>query len=397
MKPAPAAWEPDFSLVLGGPLFQLFRRAHLSGEALELARRRVLFISCVAWLPLLVLSAFAGQVEGGGVKVPFLYDVETHVRFLIALPLLIGAERLAHLQIRPVVSQFLERGIVAGLPQFKAAVDSTMRLRNSMVGEVALLALVYTLGLWVWRSQTALETATWYAIPQDTQTRLTPAGYWYVLVSLPLFQFILLRWYLRFFLWFWFLWRVSRLDLRLVAIHPDRAAGLGFLTRSTQAFVPVLLAQGAALAGVIASQVLYAGHSLMEYKVEAAGFLAFFVAVALSPLLVFMPQLARVRREGLAAFGALASRYVAGFEDKWMRGGMRAGASADDALLGSSDIQSLADLGNSYGVVTEMRFVPFGLKDVIALAVPAAAPFLPLLLTVFSFEELAAQLLKVLF
>jgi len=397
MKPAPAAWEPDFSLVLGGPLYQLFRRAHLSGDALQLLRRRVLVIACLAWLPLLVLSAFAGHAEGGGVRVPFLYDVEAHVRFLIALPLLIAAELLVHLQIRPIVAQFLERGIVADLPKFRAAIDSTTRLRNSVTGEVALLVLVYTLGFWFWRSQIALETATWYAIPEGTRTHLTPAGYWYVLVSLPLFQFILLRWYLRFFLWFWFLWRVSRLELRLVAFHPDRSAGLGFLARSAQVFAPVLLAQGAALAGLFASQILYAGHSLTDYKVEAALFLAFFVAVALSPLLVFAPRLARVKREGLAAFGALASRYVAGFEDKWMRGGMRAGAPAHDALLGSGDIQSLADLGNSYNVVTEMRLVPFGLKDAIALAVAAAAPFLPLVLTVFSFEEIVARLLKVLF
>jgi len=352
----------------------------------------VLVISCVAWLPLLVLSALAGHADGGAVKVPFLHDVEAHVRFLIALPLLIGAELLVHSRIRPIIGQFVERGIVADLPAFNAAIDSTMRLRNSVIGEIVLLVLVYTLGFWVWRSQIALETATWYAVPQGSRPHLTPAGYWYVLISLPLFQFMLLRWYLRFFLWFWFLWRVSRLELRLVPFHPDRAAGLGFLARSPQAFVPVLVAQGAALAGLIASQILYAGHTLMDYKVEASGFLAFFVAVTVSPLLVFTPRLLRAKREGLAAFGALASRYVARFEDKWMRG-----APEEEALLGSADIQSLADLGNSYNAVQEMRPVPFGLKDVIGLAVAVAAPFIPLLLTVFSLEEIAARALKILF
>jgi hypothetical protein len=385
---------PDFSLVLGGPLYQIFRRANLSGSALELLRRRILVIAAIAWVPLLLLSAFAGHVEGG-VSVPFLHDVEAHVRFLIALPLLIGAELLVHVQMRPIVNQFVERGIVVDreLPKFEEAVRSTIRLRNSVVGEVALLVLVYTLGFWVWRHQIALDTATWYAIPDGDGTQLTPAGYWYVLVSLPVFQFILLRWYLRFFLWFSFLWRVSRLDLRLVSFHPDRAAGLGFLARSMQAFVPVLIAQGAALAGLFASQILYAEHSLLDYKVEAASFLGFFVVVTVSPLLVFTPQLARVKRAGLAAFGALASRYAAGFEDKWMRGG----APVDEALLGSADIQSLADLGNSYSVVTEMRLVPFGLKDVVALALAAAAPFIPLLLTVFSLEEIATRAMKVLF
>jgi|GEM_PF-5687309 len=79
----------DFSLVLGGPLFQLLRRSHLSDDALELVRRRMLAICTIAWLPLLVLSALEGQVLGSKVAVPFLHDFEVNVRFLIALPLLI--------------------------------------------------------------------------------------------------------------------------------------------------------------------------------------------------------------------------------------------------------------------------------------------------------------------
>lgn len=383
----------DFSLVLGGPLYQLFLRAHLSGNALEHLRLRILVISALAWLPLLLLSAFSGHIEGG-VDVPFLHDVEAHVRFLIALPVLIGAELLVHTQMRPIVGQFVERGVVvpADVPGFNEAVDSTMRLRNSVVGEVVLFVLVYTLGFWVWRSQIALDTATWYAIPEGEGTRLTPAGYWYVLVSLPVFQFVLLRWYLRFFLWFWFLWKVSRLDLRLVSFHPDRAGGLGFLARSLQAFVPVLIAQGAALAGLFASQILYGGHTLLEYKVEVVSFLALFVVTTFSPLLVFTPQLARVKREGLTSFGTLASRYVRTFEHKWMRG-----KTADDELLGSADIQSLADLGNSYAVVREMRPIPFGLDDIGRLVAATAVPLVPLLLTIFSPEELIMRVIKVLF
>ena len=73
-----------------------------------------------------------------------------------------------------------------------------------------LLVLVYMVGLWVWRNQIALGTASWYAVPEGAQMRLTPAGYWYVFVSVPIFQFILLRWYLRFLLWFSLLWCASR-------------------------------------------------------------------------------------------------------------------------------------------------------------------------------------------
>jgi len=51
-----AAAPPDFSLVLGGPLYQLWRWSRLSGDALELLRRRVFVLTVVAWAPLLLLS-----------------------------------------------------------------------------------------------------------------------------------------------------------------------------------------------------------------------------------------------------------------------------------------------------------------------------------------------------
>ena len=107
--------EPlDFSLVLGGPVFQLFRRSHLAGDDLELLQRRLLTITLVAWLPLLLLST-ARASAGGVARISFLHDIEVHVRFLVALPILIAAELIVHLRIRPVVRRFVERRIV--LPQ----------------------------------------------------------------------------------------------------------------------------------------------------------------------------------------------------------------------------------------------------------------------------------------
>ena len=91
--------------------------------------------------------------------------------------------------------------------------------------------------------------------------------------------------------------------------------------------------------------------------------------------------------------GRLASRYVKAFDDRWVRGAVP----ADDALLGSGDIQSLADLGNSYAVVQEMRFAPFGFKDVTRLATTAIVPLLPLTLTIFSLEELVGHAIRVVF
>src|SRR5271170_6284143 len=159
-------------------------------------------------------------------------------------------------------------------------------------------------------------------------------------------QFLLLRWYYRLFIWFRFLWQISRIELNLIATHPDRCAGLAFLGKSSYAFGPILFAQGAMLAGLVAARVLYRGESLLSFKLQAGGFVAFFVLILLGPLLMFTPGMARAKRKGLAEYGLLAQRYVESFEQKWVRD-----PSPSEEVLGSADIQSLADLGNSYDIV----------------------------------------------
>ena len=133
-----------------------------------------------------------------------------HVRFLVALPTLIAAELIVHSRIRPVVRRFVERRIV--LPQdrtaFTARSSQRCRLRNSVPAEVGLLVFVYTFGLLLWHSRIAIDASTWYANPGG-RWHLTAAGFWYVAVSIPILQFILLRWYLRLFIWFRFLWQVQ--------------------------------------------------------------------------------------------------------------------------------------------------------------------------------------------
>ena len=391
---AGAGVPPDFSLVLGGPLYQLFLPTRLARPPLDLLYRRMVGIPLVAWLPLLVLSLLEGHAVGTAVAVPFLHDVEAHVRYLVALPLLILAEMVIHARLKPLVGQFLERGLVPGdaRPQFHAIVASAMRLRNSVTVEVILIAFVYTVGHYFWRQQQALQAATWLASATDSGLGLTWAGFWCAWVSIPIFQFLLLRWYFRLFLWIRFLSQVSRLELRLLPTHPDRAGGLGFLAESPAAFAPLLLAQSALLAGVIAGRIFFHGAALPDFKQEIAGAVVILVLLVLAPLLLFMGHLARARRQGIREYGALASRYVTDFDRKWVRGG----APKDEPLIGSADIQSLADLSGSLEVIEGMRPLPFGKEVVIRLVVMVALPFLPLLLTMFPLEALLTTLVKAL-
>src|SRR5262245_8585099 len=193
----PLTAPADFSLVLGGPLFQLLVRAHLSDTGLHLLRRRIVVLTLVAWLPLLVLSALEGQAWGGTVAVPFLLDIEVHARFLLALPLLVLSELVVHERMRVLVKQFVDRQLIPAesRSRFDAALAGATRLRNSVVAEVILIVLVYVVGVHFWQRFLVLSTSTWYAVPSDTGTHLTLTGWWYGYVSLPLFQFLLIRWY----------------------------------------------------------------------------------------------------------------------------------------------------------------------------------------------------------
>jgi hypothetical protein len=392
----PASQQAEFSLVLGGPLYQLWKGARLTGDTLQLLHRRVIAIVILTWAPLLVLSISAGHAWGNAVSVPFLHDLELHLRLLLALPLLIVAELVVHLRMRPVVALFLERGLIPepAYAQFDQAVASLIRLRNSMAAELLLIAFVYVVGVgFIWRTQIALDLTSWYGVPMEGRLQPSAAGWWLGIVSLPLFQFMLLRWYFRLFLWARFLWQVSRIELRLMPTHPDRSGGLGFLGAVSYAFSPVLLAQGVMMAGNIANKIFFLGAALPEFKLDMIAMVTVMIFAILGPTLVFAPRLEAAKRAGLREYGTLAQTYVQAFDRKWLRGG----AAADEPLVGSADIQSLADLGTAHGVVKEMRFVPFPLQTVLQLVVMTLLPVVPLLLTMISLEELLERLLKVVF
>ena len=385
----------EFSIILGGPLYQLLRRARVTDDALHLVRRRIVLIAAVAWLPLLVLASVAGDALGTAVPVPFLKDIEVHVRFLVAMPLLIAAELLVHLRLRPVANEFLVRGLVreGSAQRFDACLESAMRLRNSVLAELVMIGLVYGIGVpVVWRELSALNVASWYTHVTPQGPELTPAGVWYAYVALPLFQFLLLRWYFRLVVWIRFLWQVSRIPLDVMAMHADRMGGLGFLSGTVFAFVPLAMAHGALAAGTIANRIFYLNAALMDSAVEIAIVVGFLLVLVLGPLVVFAPQVAAAKRTALRVYGRLSQRYAREFEDRWLPGGLPAAESP----LGSGDIQSLADLSNSMETIKATRPVPITKESVTALVLATLLPISPLLLTIIPAAELAKHLLKLL-
>jgi hypothetical protein len=95
----------------------------------------------------------------------------------------------------------------------------------------------------------------------------------------------------------------------------------------------------------------------------------------------------------LLEYGGLAQRYVREFDQKWLRDEV----ATDEPLVGSGDIQSLADLGNSFEIVKGMKPVPFGKETLLQLAVISLAPVAPLVLTMIPLGDLLDRFLNVVF
>lgn len=359
-------------------------------------RRRVLVAVLLTWAPLLLLSMYDGRAWGDGSVLPFLHDVEAQVRLLIAVPLLLLAEVRAHRELPAIMRCFVDQELIspADRPRFDRAIASAVRLRDSVVAEVLLLVLVYAVGMFVIRrTQFLLDMETWYATVAGDRQVLTAAGWWGALVAMPAVQFLCVRWFFRFFIWGRLLLQVSRIPMNLEATHPDCSAGLHFIALSERSCRIVMVAFGALLAGMIANRIIYADAGLLDFKLEVIGMLVLLLGMVFGPMFAFTRRLQEVKHHALEEYGQLGQRYSREFRRKWFQG---AGPSGEP-LLGSADIQSLADLRNGFLVVKEMHWTPFDLSDVATIAACALVPLVPLLLTKYSLEEILDRLLKTVF
>jgi hypothetical protein len=382
----------DFSIVLGGPLYQFYQRTWLLLPPLELLKRRMFVVTMISWLPLLLLSMKDGVIFSS-VQIPFIYDLDTHARFLVSLNLLIAAELFAHQLIGLLMQQFPERDLISSeeQPSFIESISSTICLRNSVVIELLLLVFVFTAGHWIWNRYSILDVTTWYSFVVDGKSQVSLAGYWYAFVSLPIFQFILMRWYFRIFIWYRFLWKISRLNLQLNSLHPDRAGGFGFMGRSVFAFAPVLLAHTILLSGMIANRIWHEGAIVTDFTSEIIAILFFLICLVFLPLTFFIPQMLRVKKRGVLSYGAIALRYVNDFRKKWIDPNLK----DNKGMLGSSDIQSLADLSNSFQVQNGMGLMPFNHKTIILLIIIIALPLFPLVLTMIPLESILTKMISI--
>lgn len=369
-----------FSL-LGGPLHHL-------GCRLGLVRggTNTVLLGLTIGFGLWLVTAALAFIQSFSDRFFALALIGGHVRLLVVIPLFFICESWVDPRMTAFVGRLTQSGIVppGGLSALDREVARISRWRDAWWPEaVCLLAAV-----WLVVTGSRLQSIGESGVYDPSRTAL--AALVYFQVGVTVFRFLLFRWVWKLALWTWFLWRVSRIDLHLLPSHPDRDGGLGSLQGIHERFTPLIAAISVLEAASLAEAISMGKLSVSGVYPWLALVLLLDGALFLGPLLVFTDKLWAGRTKAMGIYMSLAARYVTEFEARWTTGGSPAG----EPLLGTPDLQSLADLANAVSVVRTMRWVTVGPRLLTLMTLAALAPFTPLLLFQYSLAELAQKLIK---
>ena len=347
-----------------------------------------LVLALLTWVPLAVLTAVEGAFSTGP-RIGFWQSVGTHVRLLVAIPLFFSAEAVFDRRIADVLRRIQQARLILPReePRLMAAVQQAVRWRDSWGIEAALVILTAVLMVAGLRADLPLDVSTWRTKAGGDPT---PAGWWYTLVCIPVFQFLFWRWCWRLLIWTRFLWRFSRLDLQLIPTHPDAAGGLAGLGVAHVDLAPISLAMSAVLSASYAEQILFAGVPLTKFAISLAAAIIGGTLTLIAPLAFFTPKLIEIKQRALLEYGTLAASYTRAFAAKWLR----TDPPPDEPILGTPDLQSLADLGSSFELIRKMSVLPIVPSQILLLAIAGALPFAPLILLVIPLDQLIIDSVK---
>jgi len=350
-------------------------------------RRAVLSIA-LGWLPLALLSLLRGDLIRPDRGNAFIFDFGAHARFLLASPLLILAESLCGPRLAAIAGHFISSGLIgeADRVAYERALHSSRRLLTSRAAEILAFVLAYSLVGALLVGKPATPLPLWHGVIDTGHLAGTPAGWWGLLVSLPLLLVLLLGWLWRIGVWARFLWLMNRMQLNLIASHPDHTGGLRFVGHSLEVFAPLAFTFGVLGAGTVLNQVVHRGAAPAQFKYLAVGIAVFAVVLFSAPTLVFVRRLMQAYRRGILSYGAFALRVGAGFEHKWLRA-----ESIDEQTLRSPDFAPTNSLYSISDHAFQMRRLPFDTRSVALVAGAALLPFVPVALLSVPFDVLLSK------
>jgi hypothetical protein len=381
----------SLSLTSGGPLFRLERRLGIEASV----PRLILATVALTW-GVIMLLALADSLVRPGISTAALLKLGGHARLLVGVPLLIVAEWLLGGRVAAATKLLVDHRILnaEGSAEWNRRVKRVERARDAFLPELFLALAVVAITIAGLADVLPGGLLRWLAPTLHAQARgqvpSSPALWWFILVAQPLFLFLLLRW-----LWHWSLWafllvRLARLDPELQSSHPDHVGGIEFLENPLDALVAFVLCVGVVLSATWADEIAATGAAAATFAPVFLVFVAFVLVIAVAPYAALGAPLFRARRAGETAYGGLARMYIGAFDARWVR------TPRSSELLGTPDVQSLADMGTAFSVVADMRVSVISVRRATRLTILAVAPIFPPVIMQMPATELARRLIELL-
>ncbi len=371
-----------FSISEGGPFNKAVKKIGLNTNA-----KQILVALFITWLPLLIITAFEGTIYSG-VSVPFLKDVSIHVRLLIVLPMLLTIKAIINSKSIDLEKYFSDTLMNDDEKQvvLNKELHRVKRLINSAVPEIIFLIIIIALTISPFKGGIISEATSWRFAGNDAALSL--AGKWVVFISIPIFQFLILRWLWRYIIWSLFLFRLSNTRLNLQPTHPDQCAGLGIVADVHKYFGLIFLAINVIASGEMITRIIENPDSFPAIRGEAIGNITICVVIIFLPLFFFIGKLIMTRHYALMDLGNLGATLSSKFEEEWLRN-----IPIEKRILeGKVSTTTLQDYSSVYRATEKMRSVPFRLPDIVLVILILFIPYIPILLIHFSIIELLQKL-----
>ena len=367
-----------FSVVAGGPFHGLLLRLGLVGDDLLPTTAAVIGLSFLAWLPPALLVVLQSLVDSTYSGWGFFTDLTVYARYMVAIGIMVATERHADSRLESLIRQFRTARLIRdeGLSGFRKALEDADRRSSSAGAEGVIVAAALVWSGLTERYVVEVSGSSWEGHASAGLVQMSWAGLVARILSNPLFLFLVLRWFWRFLLWSQLLFRISRLPLRLAPLHPDRSAGLGFLSIYPSIFGGFVLALSCVVAASFLKDLALVEHSSRTLWFAIGGWMVLCLVIFIGPLLFFARSLFMERERALLEYGQLASQHHLAFHRKWVTGG-RDGKE----LLGDPDVSSSADLNASFEAIETLRIVPVDRDAVMGLLAAAGLPMLAVVAT----------------
>jgi len=379
------------SLIRGGALYRFQEMAHLIRPNQWNVARRVFTAVLVGWVPLVALTFIT---ESHASLFALLKDYRVFARVFIAIPLLIAGQKPVEERFRLIIRHFLDAGLLKpeDRPRFHEILAKIGRLKDAWLPELALVSFGCLCGVLFVGNNLTFD-APWSVDMFGNSAVHSPAGWYFELVTQTIYMVLLGLALWKWFLYVLFFWRVSRLQLQLVACDPDQNGGLGFLGYSTAAFIPSVIAASTAVGSVLRYQALHSAFSREWLIMLLVLWVVLVLLIFVGPLAIFVSKLTHLSRVGYLQYASLAHLQVQRFQEKWVRERQ----THLGELLAAPEAQALSALANVFDRLQGMTLLPIDKITLIEVTAAAAVPMLPVIMTQIPLKELLRMIFRAVF